>query len=295
MTNNIFDRHERAFWLQGVDVDPRFKGVVRIDPLLREWPAVGAELSSFGISAQLPLDAASLREIRRFLEEWIARTRALYVATSLTPAWRYPDDSPCTRVLDEVVLPLCADHGLPLALMIGVRPQANPRLRVAGDSVGPADMASIDRLCHRYPGNKFMLTVLSRESQHEAVVAARKHRNLFLFGCWWFMNNPVLVEEITRMRIEMLGTSFVPQHSDARVLDQLVYKWTHFREIFAAVLQDKFVHLAKTGWPVTEAEVRGTVEAYFSSNFSALIPCPTAASSRTTLTPNGSTLSRAAI
>jgi hypothetical protein len=25
------------------------------------------------------------------------------------------------------------------------------------------------------------------------------------FGCWWFLNNPSLVEEITRERIEMLG------------------------------------------------------------------------------------------
>ena len=32
------------------------------------------------------------------------------------------------------------------------------------------------------------------------------------------LNNPSLVEEITRMRMELLGTSFIPQHSDARVL-----------------------------------------------------------------------------
>jgi len=279
MTNNVFDTNERACWLRSVEVDPRFKGVVRIDPLLRGWPAVGKELTALGFPAYLPLDAASLRQIRRFLEEWIGRTNALYVATSLTPAWRYPDDSHCTRILEKVILPLCDKYNLPLALMIGVRPQANPRLRVAGDSVGPADMISIDRLCYRYPENKFMLTVLSRESQHEAVVAARKHRNLFLFGCWWFMNNPVLIEEVTRMRVEMLGTSFVPQHSDARVLDQLVYKWAHSREILSVVLQDKFLQLAGTGWPVTEAEVRGTVEAYFSGNFSALIPRSSLASS----------------
>ena len=33
------------------------------------------------------------------------------------------------------------------------------------------------------------------------------------------------------MRIELLGTSFIPQHSDARVLDQLIYKWDHSRQI----------------------------------------------------------------
>ena len=35
------------------------------------------------------------------------------------------------------------------------------------------------------------------------------------FGCWWFLNNPSIVQEITRERIEMLGTSFIPEHPDA--------------------------------------------------------------------------------
>jgi hypothetical protein len=37
------------------------------------------------------------------------------------------------------------------------------------------------------------------------------------------------VEEITRERIEMLGASFIPQHSDARVLEQVIYKWANTR------------------------------------------------------------------
>lgn len=267
MTNNVFDPVERAIWLAGAPVDPRFQGVVRIDSLLRDWPRVGQELTALGYPVSLPLDSAGRREIRRFLEDWIKRTRAVYLAASLTPAWRYPDESPGTQILDEILLPLCREHGLPLALMIGVRPQVNPRLRVAGDSVGPADFASVDRLCVRYPETTFLLTVLSRESQHEAAVAARKHRNLFLFGCWWFINNPVLIEETTRMRMEMLGTSFVPQHSDARVIDQLVYKWAHFREQFAGILTDKFTALARSGWSVTEAEVQRTVAAYLHQNF----------------------------
>ena len=45
------------------------------------------------------------------------------------------------------------------------------------------------------------------------------------FGCWWFLNNPSIVEEITRERLELPGTTFIPQHSDARVLEQVIYKW----------------------------------------------------------------------
>ena len=90
--------------------------------------------------------------------------------------------------------------------------------------------------------------MLARENQHELCVAARKFGNLMVFGCWWFLNNPSLIEEIERMRFELLGTSFIPQHSDARVLDQLIYKWDHSRRIIGKVLADKYADLAETGW-----------------------------------------------
>ena len=64
-------------------------------------------------------------------------------------------------------------------------------------------------------------------NQHEACVLASKFRNLHIYGCWWYCNVPSLIESITTLRVEMLGTSFTVQHSDARVLDQLVYKWAH--------------------------------------------------------------------
>jgi hypothetical protein len=49
-----------------------------------------------------------------------------------------------------------------------------------------------------------------------------------------------LIEEITRVRIELLGTSFVPQHSDCRVLEQLIHKWDHSRAVIVKVLKEKF-------------------------------------------------------
>ena len=33
------------------------------------------------------------------------------------------------------------------------------------------------------------------------------------------------------MRIEMLGLGFTFQHSDSRVLEQLLYKWDHSKKI----------------------------------------------------------------
>jgi hypothetical protein len=272
MTNDVFDPQEREQWLKrGGNDDRRFKAVLRIDPLLVGWPKGTETLRTMGYNVGAELGAESMKEVRRFLDDWIERMKALYVAVSLDPGWRYPAETgewaAATRVIREAILPVSRERNVPFAMMIGVHRQVNPNLRLAGDSLGFSDIPSVERLCVENQRNKFMVTMLSRENQHELAVTARKMPNLFLFGCWWFLNNPSLVEEITRMRMELLGTSFAPQHSDARVLDQLVYKWDHARRIVAKVMTDKFNDLAATGWAVTEEEVRRTAKAYLDDNF----------------------------
>ena len=273
MTNDPLDPVECAVWLGDPARDPRFKAALRIDPLLVSWPQsrpddeVGAALRGLGYEAYADLGAATMSEVRRFLTDWARRIKAVYVAVSLPPTWKYDPHSAAGRLLDEAVLPVCREMNLPFAVMIGVTRQANPRLKLAGDALGKADLSHLHRLCAQNPHNKFMATVLSRENQHELAVAARLHPNLFVFGCWWYVNNPSLIEEITRMRVELLGTEFAPQHSDARVLDQVIYKWDHSRAILANVLKDKFRDLAATGWRVTPEQMGKTVRGYLSENF----------------------------
>jgi hypothetical protein len=141
-------------------------------------------------------------------------------------------------------------------MMIGVKKGVNPELGDAGDSVGKADISVVEALARAYPQVRFLVTMLSRENQHELCVAARKFKNLLPFGCWWFLNNPSIVREITAERFELLGLTMIPQHSDARVLDQLIYKWAHSREVIAGVLAERYLGLTQAGWPVTEADMR---------------------------------------
>jgi hypothetical protein len=54
-----------------------------------------------------------------------------------------------------------------------------------------------------------------------------------------------------------------PQHSDCRVLDQLVYKWSHSRAIIAKVLGEKYEELAATGWEPTREEIERDVRDLF--------------------------------
>ncbi len=267
MTNDPFDNHERPVWDQGGEADARFQAALRIDPLLNDWPKAAQHLAEWGYDVNGDLGTDDVDAVRRFLSDWIRRMNPRYMAVSLPNTFCIPEDNPRAALIAGCVLPVCRQAGIPFALMIGVRRLINPDLRLAGDGVGAADVASVSRLCVTYPDNRFLVTMLSRENQHELCVTARKHPNLMIFGCWWFLNDPSIIEEMTRMRFELLGTSVVPQHSDARVLDQLIYKWSHSRRIIADVLADKYLDLARAGWMPTEQEIRRDVADLFGGNF----------------------------
>jgi len=251
MTNDPFDKAEGRVWESGVDLDHRFKSSLRLDRLLNDPN----------------LNAAPVAELRQYLDKWIERMRPVYMGVSLPASFKFPAEDTRDRLLREVVLPTAKEHGLALTLMVGVRRRVNPNLREAGDGVGKADVTAVERMCGEYPDVKFLATFLSRENQHELCVAARKFNNLMPFGCWWFLNNPSIVSEITRERLELLGTSFIPQHSDARVLEQLIYKWKHARKEIAHALCDTYEQLLLSGRAVTADEISRDVSRMFSGNF----------------------------
>ena len=236
MTNDVFDEAEAAYWQSGLPLHPRLHAALRMDPLLNSWDRASQTLAQRGYSADSEIDPSTITSARRFLDDWIERMNPVYMAVSLPFDFRYPDDSVRTRLIREVVIPTGREHKLPFSMMIGVRRAANPALRDAGDSSGSADVASVERICLENPDNRFLVSILSRENQHELCVAARKFANLMPFGCWWFLNNPSIIREITDERLEMLGTTFIPQHSDARILDQIIYKWRHSRHTIGASL-----------------------------------------------------------
>lgn len=274
MTNDPLDPLEQQVWNGGRRQDGRFKAVLRLDGLLLFWLATWQQVRSMGYAVERDLTAATVAEMGRFVRDWATKMGAVYMAASLPPAFEMPSDTPYGRVLAEAVLPVCRELGIPFALMIGAKRRIMPELGDGGDGVGRANLDAVAYLCRAYPHNKFMLTVLARENQQEAIVLARKFRNLHVFGCWWFNNNPSIVEEITRARMEMLGLSFTPQHSDARVLDQLVYKWTHSRRVIAGVLAEKYGYLIDQGWYPTEDEIARDVQMLLGGEFRRFLAMP---------------------
>ncbi len=267
MTNDPFDAAEHEVWRRGEPADERFAAALRLDALLLGWEQAAERLKGWGYDAVADLGGPTLAEVRRFLGDWIDRMGALYMAVSLPDTFPFPEESPRGALIGQCVLPVAEDRGVPFAMMIGVKRGVNPALGLAGDGVGKFEMGVLERMCAEHPGVKFLVTVLSRENQHELCVAARKFPNLMPFGCWWFLNDPSLIEEITRMRLELLGLSFIPQHSDARILDQLIYKWKHSREVLQRVLVDKYTDLLATGWRLTRPEIQRDVRMLLADNF----------------------------
>lgn len=256
MTNSPFDPEERPLWEQGFQRDPRFHAALRIDPLLVSWQTVVPQLRDWGYDVSAELNTRTADGVRRFLADWTERIGSRYCMVSLPPSFRFPASTETAWLIEHAVLPHCREQGQAFALMMGVKRAVNPQLRLAGDGVGLSDLMALQNLCAGFPDNKFLVTCLARENQHELVVLARKFRNLHPFGCWWFTNTPQLIEEITRLRLELLGTSFTPQHSDARVLEHVIYKWRHSRAILAKCLAERYLDLERAGWQVSELEIR---------------------------------------
>ena len=255
MTNEPMDDEDFDQW-GAAGQDARFLPVLRLDGLLNNWPRAVGVLERRGYRVQADLGGQTVAEVGRFLANCMVQLKPIYAAASLPDSFDYPADTVSARLFGERVLPMLLEYRLPLALMIGVRRGVNPALEQAGDGVARSDLTWVARLCADEPGLKVMLTVLSPQNQHDLCVLARKFPNIMPFGCWWFVNTPSQIAAITAMRLEMLGTGFVAQHSDCRVTEHLIYKWSHSRALIAEALWRRYEAAMQAGLRVTESMVQ---------------------------------------
>jgi hypothetical protein len=248
MTNDPLDAKESNVWRQRIQVDPRFKAALRLDSIVNHrW--------------------SNLNELRSFLEEWTTRMKPIYMAISFSDLSPFLEDSPRGKILREVVVPVCREMQMPLALMIGVKRNVNPEIGLAADGIGHANLELLADLCKTFYSNRLLVTCLQLENQHELCVLARKFSNLMPFGCWWFVNTSSMVSSITQQRIELLGTTFVAQHSDARVLEQLIYKWKDARRSVGEAYSRSCVRLRNEAYLMGEATVAHDANKLLRANF----------------------------
>lgn len=253
-TNDPLHPDEGAVLKTEYERDPRFRKTLRLDSALINWPNGVSGLQALGFEVNNISDYPKTRdEVRRYVAEHLASMRADYAAISLPSDFDFNGKS--GKLLQHSVFPAVKEAGVPIALMIGVERQWRPQLRGAGDGLGRFELSKLRALLEAHPDVKFLVTVLSLENQHELMVMARKYSNLKIFGFWWFLNNPSVIKEVLSQRLDLLGLSHIGHNSDARILEQLIYKWDHLFEILGEALTDKYVRLARNGMMVTEEEV----------------------------------------
>mmetsp|Transcript_35457 Transcript_35457/g.43800 ORF Transcript_35457/g.43800 Transcript_35457/m.43800 type:complete len:440 (+) Transcript_35457:78-1397(+) len=279
MTNIPFVEEEARYWENQVNFDKTlFKSALRVDQLLTaDWETfakVVFKIEDFNKFQKMVVEgylskSELLEKILDYLECWARKIDALYLFASTPAKFEYEENAEtpsqdmkfnlprASELIDKVLIPLARKLNLPIGLKVGACRGVNPDLAPCngGDGVEVVDTKFLQSLCRKFADVKFLVTFLARSNQHEACVLSNKFRNCHLYGCWWFCNNPSIIEEITNMRIEMLGTAFTAQHSDARVIDQLIYKWDHSRNIIGKCLIKRYKELQKVGYFVSKNQV----------------------------------------
>ncbi|CAK8988594.1 unnamed protein product [Durusdinium trenchii] len=283
MTNIPYVEEEAQHWQpEAKPVTSRLRKALRIDNFLKgDWASICEALKKEGLDETM--DGA-----KEYLRKWAGIYKPEYMMASTPHDWRYPEPAAAasmkplvkayagfgaSELLEEAVVPVCEELSLPIALKLGAWRGMSPDLDpcCGGDGVASADVASLQALCAKFPKVKFLVTVLSRANQHELTVVCQKTRNLHLYGCWWYCNNPSIIEELTKMRTEMLGTAYTAQHSDCRVLEQLLYKWDHSRQIIGEALVPYYQRLLRKGWRLTREELRRDLQLLLGGSYEAFM------------------------
>ena len=180
MTNNPFDLDEWSLF-NNSDWDKKiYLASLRLDDLILDYEETFKK-------AKDQISNQEKSTIIAYLEKCYLQSNPVYAAVSLNLATfnKILDDSMWREILVWL-----ESKNLPLSLMLGVRRAVNKDFGLAGDGIGDINLKELSNLCNSFPKNKFLVTCLSLNDQHELTVLARKHPNLRIFGFWWFMNQP---------------------------------------------------------------------------------------------------------
>jgi len=258
MTNNPFDLDEWSLFNNPNWDRRKYRASLRLDNLINEFDkSLNIAQKSISSKSNTPSD------IIEYLEVCRNESNPIYVALSL-------DNASFKNLLISDfwfnVLEWLSEKKLPMSLMLGVKRRVNKDFGEAGDGIGDIELKDLSKLCSTFPNNKFLVTCLSLNDQHELTVLGRKHPNLKIFGFWWFMNQPSIIKPVLKMRIDLLGLAFIAQHSDARITDQLIYKWSHFKKILSSTLHEYYEDLLDNNFLITKDIIQRDVDKLLNSN-----------------------------
>ena len=244
MTNNPFDDEEWSLFKNENWDRKKYRASLRLDSLISEFDKCLSIAKKNSSDKQDELEG-----ILDYLDICYQKANPVYAAISLNG---HQLEELINNKFWSGILKWLELKKLSLSLMLGVKRAVNKNFDQAGDGIGYLNLINLSELCVKFSYNKFLTTCLSLNDQHELTVLSRKHPNLTIFGFWWFMNQPSIIEPVLKMRIDLLGLSFIPQHSDARITDQLIYKWFNFKSVLKKVMTEYYLKLQLNNFPITE-------------------------------------------
>jgi hypothetical protein len=267
-TNNPFDRTELEFYQSGAEWHPAFSSALRLDDLVLYPKAAFKYLRKvLDYDTSSDFGKKSFNEARRFVRDWLTGgilPRVRYVGTSFPPdfAWNKRKDIRL-RVLEDVVLKVCKEVGVPVFFMPEPIRGLNPDASNAGDYLGKMDSVAYGHFVHRHQDVDIWTSPLNFSSQYEvsALGCVEPHQNPW--STWWYNHQPDLTQRLTRMRMEMAGLNSWFFNSDARVLEHLYSKWEHWRQELETILIDYVGRVIDSGYTVTEEGIEAHVKTMF--------------------------------
>lgn len=282
-TNDPFNLDELTFYKDHRNLwHPGVQTALRLDTLVLkpEQAALFAnEHFGLGISIADGLNASNIAKWKRFvraiLESNLNREtlygicnlpNPLYVGISFPPdfSWVESSDNPRLKMLEEVIIPVCAELGKPIFPMLGPIRGVVPKMRNAGDTMGQVNLTGFPEFLARHPEVDFYVTTLDRSTQAQLHAYCCSMVHVIVWSCWWFQHQPGTIVDLTNDRYETLGFTFSPFNSDARVPEQLISKWIHFRQDYEGILFTQWSRLIRIGYRFKEADMRRAIRTQFS-------------------------------
>lgn len=223
MTNDPFDDKERAAWQAQPIRDVRFFAGLQLDTMVHGWKENFQRLKPWGYQVSANITTSN-DEIVRFLDIWMDRTNPIYVSITL-PVLQQPE---AAQMLRNVVLAMCVRRAVAVQC-----------------TVKPGGLNDLATLCQEYPGLRFLARVESFDEEASLALLGSRFPNLLIYG-WPRPGNHAL----TLSRVQSQGLTFVPQPSGARVLEELISRWTLFKPVAVDLLASHYASLEDMGYRV---------------------------------------------
>jgi glucuronate isomerase len=251
MTNNPFNNQEKI--ILRYNKDKKYLPSVRIDDLFNKTQYNNSNISPYNLD-----NLKNIKKTINYIDKLNISTKPAYFSLSTENFIEFKEN-----LFFKNFFSILRKTKTPMMLLIGVKRGVNRLYRDAGDGIGIVDLNKLENILNKFPKNKFLVSCLDLKDQFRLSVIGRKFQNLKIVGFWWFNNNESVIENVLKQRFELLGDNFILQHSDARIIDQLVYKWLDFKTIYIKVMVEKYHKLLSLGYKIKASDLEKKINFHF--------------------------------